>query len=419
MPPIALKARAVFPVVTPPWEEAYVVINNGRVEEIVRRAPNGVPVEDLGDVILLPGLVNAHCHLEYSHLKKPIGKPGMSLPEWIRQILTQRITAKRADKAVVAGMAMSAQAGVTTIGEITRLTCPGYLQPEPTPRIVLQQEAIGFSQARSTSALTAAVKALNELEQMAEDAPQDKVFIGVSPHAPYTASPNLVRELVNAALERSAPVSMHLAESREELELIAEASGPFKALLEERSMWDPWSIPRGATPQDYLRMLTRAPHGLVVHGNYLDHPALAMIARHSDAMSLVYCPRTHDYFQHDDYPLTEALSLGVRVALGTDSLASNPDLSLLTEMREVAIKHPQTPAEAILRMGTLSGAEALGLEDVAGSIRTGAPADLVAIPVPKTTGGGPVGLLEAMLNDNRPAVKTWIGGRTVEGVAVE
>lgn len=413
MPLTALKARAVFPIVTPPLEDAYVVIDKGRVSEIVRRPPAGAMVEDLGNALLIPGLVNAHCHLEFSELKKPFGRSGATLPSWIRSLLTSRLTAKKVEKGVTAGLAASVAAGVTTIGEICRLPSRGYIGDRDMPRVVLMQESIGFSQARSQSALTAAKKALAELEEIVQDAPAGRLSIGVAPHAPYTASPNLVRELVTLAVDRSAPVSLHLAEAPEELELIGEAKGLFKDLLEERSMWDPWAIPRGASPLDYLRMLTRAPHALVVHGNYLDHASLAMIGRHAGAMSLVYCPRTHAYFGHQPYPLAEALSLGVRVALGTDGLASNPDLSLLTEMRESFSRHAVTP-ESVLRMGTLSGAEALGLDDVAGAIRAGAPADLCCLAIPAGANGGASGVLEAVLRDSQPVRKTWINGRAIE-----
>jgi cytosine/adenosine deaminase-related metal-dependent hydrolase len=205
------------------------------------------------------------------------------------------------------------------------------------------------------------------------------------------------------------PVALHLAESPEELLLLAEGRGPFQEILEERGMWDPWVIGRGSSPLDYLRMLTRAPKSLVVHGNYLDHAALAMMARHAGAMSLVYCPRTHAHFGHSRYPLAEALALGVPVALGTDSLASSPDLSLLAEMREAAVRHPHVSPEAILRMGTLSGAEAMGLDDV-GAIRLGAHADLVTVALPGGATGRPDELLASILASDEPIDSVWIAG---------
>ena len=239
----------------------------------------------------------------------------------------------------------------------------------------------------------------------------------MSPHAPYTASPQLIRELVSTAANRGMPVAMHLAESPEELLLLAEGRGPFQEILEERGMWDPWVIGRGSAPLDYLRMLTRAPKSLVVHGNYLDYSELAMMARQAGAMSLCYCPRTHAHFKHRRYPLTQALELGVPVCLGTDGRASNPDLSILEEMREVHRQFPNVRPETILRMGTLAGAEALGLEDV-GAIRPGAFADLVCIPLPKKADGRPDEMLASLLRSEEEPEYVWLGGDALEIVAV-
>ncbi|QDU88706.1 Aminodeoxyfutalosine deaminase [Pirellulimonas nuda] len=412
--PFALRARVAFPVVAPPVENAVVVIENGHVTQISQREPVGIPVRDLGHAILIPGLVNTHCHLEYSLLKAPLLQPGATLPAWIREVVRRRPSAPQAARAVKAGMAASLDAGVTTVADICRTAIDAYFQPT-APRLILLMEAIGFSQARSASALADAVKRMDEAERLAmEHDSGDDVLIGASPHAPYTVSPTLVRELIATAGQRGGLVAMHLAESPEELELLSEGRGPFQELLEERSMWDPWAIQRGAAPLDYLRMLTKARKGLVVHGNYLDEPSLAMISRHSDAMSLVYCPRTHAYFGHPPYPLETALELGVRVTLGTDSLASSPDLDLLAEMRTVFARHRSVTAEAILRMGTLSGAQSLGLSQLAGSIRPGGPADLTCIPIPEESDGRAWELLTAVLTDEQPAREVWRAGHQVK-----
>ena len=434
----ALRARVVYPVAAPPIEDAIVVIDNGRVRRVGRQAPAGVEVEDLGNVALMPGLVNSHCHLEFSSLKRRVGRKGISLPKWIRQVMEKRPTGKNVGKSIQMGLEESLQHGVTTIAEISRTETKGYHIDGPSPRLVLLQEAIGFSQARANSALNATKNRIDEIRHFVHTLPNydlgaadfarraaegntsvkdskwinGRYQVGVSPHAPYTASPQLIRELVSVAVERDMPVALHLAESPEELQLLDECKGPFQEILEERSMWDPWVIQRGSGPMDYLRILTRAPKSLVVHGNYLDQDALAMMARHAGAMSLVYCPRTHEHFKHKDYPLVEAVELGVRVCLGTDSRASNPDLSLLSEMRFVAANYPQISAEAILRMGTLSGAEALGLSDV-GAIRPDAQADMISIPLVGDLDGRPDELLSGILASSEPVESIWLGGTQI------
>jgi cytosine/adenosine deaminase-related metal-dependent hydrolase len=219
---------------------------------------------------------------------------------------------------------------------------------------------------------------------------------GISPHAPYTVSPALLKDLVSLAREHNVPMAMHLAESREELELLRDGTGSFQKLLEERSMWDADAISRASRPLDYLHTLAESPRALIVHGNYLDEEELSYLAAQRERMSLVYCPRTHDYFFHSSYPLGQALALGVRVALGTDSRASNPDLCLFDEMRHTARAHPTVDPQHVLRMGTLDGAEALGYQGQIGSITPGKVNELIAIPLPDASLDDPSEILASI-----------------------
>jgi cytosine/adenosine deaminase-related metal-dependent hydrolase len=237
------------------------------------------------------------------------------------------------------------------------------------------------------------------------------IRLGLSPHAPYTVSPALLTSLLTLARQRNLPVAMHVAESADELELLANGTGRFQQLLDERSMWDPSAISHGSAPFDYLQVLATAPRALVIHGNYLDRDEHEFLATHSDRMSLVYCPRTHAYFDHPPYPLSEILAAGVRVALGTDSRASNPDLSVLAEMRYAAKSHAHVAPGAILRMSTLSGAEALGREQECGSITPGKLAHLAAIPVEPYSYRNPGDLLEEILWAETAPSATWYRGQ--------
>ena len=188
---------------------------------------------------------------------------------------------------------------------------------------------------------------------------------------------------------------MHLAESTDELRLLSTGDGPFQELLEERGMWDAGSdSTHGSTPADYIRLLARAPRSLVIHGNYLTGEEIRLVARQSDRMAIVYCPRTHSYFGHDAYPLGEMLAAGARVVLGTDSRASNPDLSILAELRLAAELHPGVSPEQLLRMATADAAEALGLAGEVGTLSAGKRADLVALPCSARTVEPLAGLLQ-------------------------
>jgi cytosine/adenosine deaminase-related metal-dependent hydrolase len=207
---------------------------------------------------------------------------------------------------------------------------------------------------------------------------------------------------------------MHLAESREELELLRDGAGPFQELLDERSMWDSGAIPHGSRPLDYLQLLARAPQSLVVHGNYLDDEERGFLAASRQRMSLVYCPRTHAYFGHVPYPLAETLAAGVRVVLGTDSRASNPDLDLWAEMQFAAKAHPKVTPADVLQMGTLASAEALGCADNVGSLSAGKYANFVAMPLTDESRNDADAVLAALLAGERSSSRAvWLRGKRI------
>lgn len=398
MSTLVLRARWVMPVATPAIDGGYVAVFNGRIASVGASRPDGV-IEDLGDVVLMPGLVNAHTHLEFSDLAAPLGRAGTSLPEWIRLVIAER---RRSDgdaaHAISAGLAESLAAGVTTVGEIATAPAGAYLASATRPTTVLLQEAIGFSAQRVDS-----VYADVERRLMATPTPA-----GVSPHAPYTVHPRLVERLVGLAAARQAPAAMHMAESQEELDLLATGMGAFRELLEERSMWDSGAIAAGLRPLDYLRMLSAAPRALVIHGNYLAVDEIEFIAAWRETMSVVYCPRTHAWFGHPPYPLEAMLAAGIRVALGTDSRASNPDLSLLAEMRFAAKQFPSVASETWIRMATSHAADALGLGDQTGALAPGLRADLVALP---WSGGKAVD--DVVYGSATPSA-VWVGGAATQ-----
>jgi len=368
--------------------------------------PRDAGVIDLGDVVLLPGLINAHTHLEFSDLREPLGQPGTPLPDWIRAVLAERKRANRdAPRAIEMGLQESLQHGVTTVGEIATLSAASYLDTSPRPQLMAFHEAIGFSALRTDSVLADVRRRL----ESAVEYDDGSLTMGLSPHAPYTVHPQLLVRLVELAGAKRLPIAMHLAESPQELQLLDGGDGPFRVLLEERSMWDPSAIAAGARVLGYLQELSKAPRALVIHGNYLSAEEIEFLAQRRDSLSVVYCPRTHKFFQHRPYPLQTLLSAGVRVALGTDSRASNPDLSLLGEMRQVANVHRDVAPQEIVRMATLAGAEALGLEAVVGSLTPGKRADFTTLRC-DAAGSDPY---EPIFVDHQPPVQTWLGGRSI------
>jgi cytosine/adenosine deaminase-related metal-dependent hydrolase len=203
----------------------------------------------------------------------------------------------------------------------------------------------------------------------------------VSAHAPYSVRSSLISGAATSGL----PVATHLAETRAELWLLADRSGPFVALLKELGVWAPDGLADGP---DQVLQLMNGTNPVFAHGNYLqpDAPVPAN-------GTIVYCPRTHAAFGHEPHPFREFLARGVRVALGTDSLASNPDLDLLAEARFIHSRYPDFSGAALLRMATLSGAEALGWASFTGSLTPGKLADLVVLPLPDRDADDPHRLL--------------------------
>jgi len=200
--------------------------------------------------------------------------------------------------------------------------------------------------------------------------------------------PTLLKGLVDLAIESGAPVAMHLAATRSELELLARGGGEFAEFLKRLAVWNPDVFRERRSILDYLKELARSPRGLVVHGNYLSDADIEFLARNPQ-LSVVYCPRTHAYFGHEPHPWRTLLERNINVALGTDSRASNPDLSVWDELQFLRRCEPDVPGQTLLDLATIRGARALGLEAHCGTITPGRSADLAIIDLPAVPSADP------------------------------
>jgi cytosine/adenosine deaminase-related metal-dependent hydrolase len=395
---ILLKARYVFPVSAPPIRDGLVTIDGERIVRVGSDLKDG-PIRDLGNVAILPGLINAHTHLELSDLTQPLGYPGIGFVDWVKQLVAYRFqrTATPAE-AVETGLQESASRGVTALGEIAQPGWPIASFDRARLDATVFLELIAPTTARVDAALELARQHLARRERIAggeastPGVPQSW-RPGLSPHAPYSVHPELLAAVAQISAAQRVPIAFHLAESREELEFLRSGTGPLRDFLNDLGAWEPGGFSTGQRPLDYLHALAPAHRTLVIHGNYLDDEEIAFLAAHADHMAVAYCPRTHDWFQHAAYPLERLVSSGATVALGTDSRASSPDLSLLAEMRRVATKHPRVPGHAVLRLGTLGGAQALGIADAQGSLEPGKRANLTVVALPEHEASDPHELL--------------------------
>ena len=351
----------MFPVAEPAIENGIVEIRDGRIVSLGKSPQRSSQAVDLGEVALVPGWVNAHTHLEFSGLSEPLGRRGMSFARWIELVVADRMSTSESEcrrDVIARGLNESQRLGTTTIGEIA--TDPADLEHYSGPlRCTVFLERLGRS---PDHWLQRAESSQEWLQSQSPNANSNSnLSLGISPHAPYSVHPQLFDRLILQSQSFGCPMAMHLAESKEELQLMKDQTGPFVETLKRLGAWFPASYPRGVRTLDYLKTLSQVERSLVIHGNYLEAEDISFIAEHNARMSVIYCPRTHDYFDHDPYPLTQLFNAGINVAVGTDSRASNPDLSVFRELQTVRQKFPEIESSDILKMGTVNGAQALGL----------------------------------------------------------
>ena len=365
----SVTARWVLPIDQPPLEGGRVVIKDDRIVAI---EPRGSADLDLGDAAVLPGFVNAHTHLDLTGMRG-LAPPSPDFTGWLRKVIAHRrgLNSDRVRSDIQNGLAESLRLGTTLIGDISGDGTSWEVLSNGPIRAVIFRELFGLKKDRVQEV---AKEARTWLET---HSPTPICWPGLSPHAPYSTHQFLYWEVTNLAAEFDVPLATHLAESSAELELLTHRTGPFREFLTELGVWEQGAI--RTHPAHYIQDIRkrRSPDAvLYIHGNYLS-PSIAIL----DSSTVVYCPRTHAAFGHPPHPFREFLKRGVRVALGTDSLASNPDLSVLAEARFIHQLDPDLPGETVLRMATLSGAEALAWADETGSLTPGKSADLVVIPV--------------------------------------
>jgi cytosine/adenosine deaminase-related metal-dependent hydrolase len=366
------RARWILPICYPPIQNGWVAV---RGHEVIAIGAGDCPANslqvDLGSVALLPGLVNAHTHLEFSDLAGPIGMPGVKLYDWIDLVIKSRRDRLDGCEVIDRGATGVVLGGARLVGEIATVPWPGFFVP-PQLEMLVFGEVLGLRKPRADERLSAAAGHFSRFSGHAQVTP------AVSPHAPYSTSLETLMRCVAFACERQAIVAMHVAESKEERELIESGTGPFADQLAKLGFFQPDCFGKGpeATLQ-ILRELSKAPAALVVHGNDLKESEIEFLAGQPQ-MTVVYCPRTHVFFKHPVHPVAPLVQRGVRVALGTDSLASNPDLSIWNEVRWMLQYRPDIAWHDSLSMATIHGADALGRSDL-GRIVPGAKCGLVSV----------------------------------------
>ena len=399
--PVTYRARWIFPISRPPIRDGWVTAVGDRILALSAgdRFPEQVPVVDLGERTILPGLINAHTHLEFSHLARPLGYSGIPLEEWVAEVIRDR---QRADvdrsRSIRQGAEEARQSGTRLICEIATLPWQG-LSGDLATEVIAMGEVLGLSEARASERLAAATEHLRSVHG------RSGVVGGVSPHAPYSTSMETLRRSVEIATRAGVGVAMHIAESEAERELIERGCGPMAERLIEMGVFRSECFGPG-TPNllDRLSLLAHAPYALIIHGHELRQPEIDRICQHPN-LTLVYCPRTQAFFGHRPRGFDAMWRRGGRIALGTDSRASNPDLSIWGELCWLWSHRSELDWQAVLRMGTVAGADAVQRPDL-GRIEPGGLGGLIAVD---GAADHPEGLVARWIESGPPEALTPLG----------
>ena len=405
---LTLAARYVVPVEGEPIPDGRLTIRGGRIAAV---GPSGMASADveLGNVALLPGFVNAHTHLELSGIEnRPPGVPEDQV-EWLARVIAQRRSGGPGDLADAVDRHLEAalDAGTTLLADTaTAGSSWGAVASAPVRALVFA-EILGLKRTRGLETNRNAwdwIGTLSPADQVAANARP-----GLSPHAPYSTAGWLYHRAASTRL----PLSTHLAELPEELELLGSRCGRLRGFLEDLGAWDEDWEPIGPEPADYIRQGTlREADWIVAHGTYLNPADFWQLRPEAGLdghrVAVAYCPRTHARFGHRPHPFRAMLERGVVVCLGTDSLASSPSLGILDEMRHLRCVDPSISGALLLTMGTLFGAWALRAETVTGSLKVGKAADLALVALPESEAADPYSLL---FDHDGPVIASAFEGR--------
>ncbi|MEO7276303.1 MAG: amidohydrolase family protein [Vicinamibacterales bacterium] len=398
------RAAWVLPIAAPPIRDGWVAVRGDRIVAVGgshERWPSGAPPDlkvgpallpgktvtprpepsrrrEVGpadhapQVAILPGLVNAHVHLELSWMRGLI-PPGDSMPAWASALIAlRRSSTVDPAVAIAAGIAEARAAGTSLVGDIANtLATAAPLADSPLSAVVFR-ELIGF---RVEDAAPVIAQAEQEAASLTRSS---RVRMALAPHAPYSVSPALLRAL--SRCRPDLPLAIHLGESRDEVEFLRAGTGAWRDVLERVGAWNPsWPVP-GCGPVEYLAQVgLLSARTLVVHAVQVEAPELARVA--AAGGTIVTCPRSNQWTGAGPPPIEAFYASGARVAIGTDSLASVASLSLFDEMAVVRRLAPGVAAARILQSATLDGAAALGFDDL-GAITPGRRAELLAVQLP-------------------------------------
>jgi 5-methylthioadenosine/S-adenosylhomocysteine deaminase len=377
---IRYHARWVLPITAPAIESGVVAVAGERIAYVgpPANAPDGHDV-DLGNSLLMPGLVNVHGHLELTAMRGFL--EDLDFADWILRLAT----AKRAvltsldmlADAARLGIAEGLRSGVTTYGDTCHSGAVIDALRDCGVRGIMYQEVFGPDPAQCSSSMAE----LRDQIAAARALETPLVRVGVSPHAPYTVSDVLYQATTQFALDEDLPMALHIAEAEVEERLVTRGEGRFADGLRARGIAVRPRAESSVALLDRLGVLETRP--LLIHCVRLGEADVECVA--SSGSAVAHCPAANAKLGHGIAPVRDLIDAGVRVGLGSDSVASNNRIDILEEARLAVLfqraryrRHDALTTAEALRLATLAGAEALGLADRVGSLEEGKDADLAA-----------------------------------------
>jgi cytosine/adenosine deaminase-related metal-dependent hydrolase len=423
--PVLHRAKWVVPVAYPPIEDGAVLVRGGMIlaagpySQVKTSSPSNTRQVDHGSAAIVPGLVNAHTHLELSALGERMSLPKESFAQWLEELLTLRpaMTRELLQEGLLAGMQRLAAEGCCLCGDITNGAClqthssahhgvataedqrrtpnfmssakdsglrtqhPGPNTRDPGPRTQdffptrqVFLEVLGFDRLKLDEALG------SDLAQqvLGTSGGSSLPPFSLAAHACYSTSGPVISEAKAWCRAKGLPFSIHVAEHAEEVDFLQHGAGFCRRVLEGLGRWVPGWVPPCKSPVHYLDQLqVLDSNTILVHAVHLTDPDWETVVR--NRCSVCFCPRSNRNLNVGYPDIAKAMRLGLVAALGTDSLTSNTDLSLFAEAAHILESYSDVHPQAVFTMMTRGGARALGQERRFGTIDPGKAADLLVI----------------------------------------